>query len=270
MASSLSSDFKYLIKGQRLYDSAAKLRLPDFPAFALECLSNRNSLVYGDLYGIGEEAPTIFRRTLRYEGFSQIMGTLVKMGFFCTESTLILKDGIRPTHSIFSRTYWNQWIDEKYITDRILALGLCKDKDTAVKTTKTIIFLGFQEPTEIPSSCKSPFEVTCLRMQERLAYSKTEQDMVLLHHEVVVDYPDGHAETHRSTFLEFGRTENRKTAMAMALTVGESAATGALLLLANKIKANGVLRPIDPEVYEPGSSAPFVSKFLSREKKMLA
>ncbi|KAL3363098.1 hypothetical protein AABB24_012412 [Solanum stoloniferum] len=77
-------------------------------------------------------------------------------------------------------------IDEKYITDRILALEHCKDKDTAVKTAKTIIFLGFQEPTEIPSSCKSPFEVTCLRMEEKLAYSKTEQDMVLLHHEVVV------------------------------------------------------------------------------------
>lgn len=56
--------------GQRLYDSAAKLRLPDFPAFALECLPNRNSLVYGDLYGVGEEASTIFRGTLRYEGMS--------------------------------------------------------------------------------------------------------------------------------------------------------------------------------------------------------
>ncbi|WMV37080.1 hypothetical protein MTR67_030465 [Solanum verrucosum] len=35
------------VEGQKLYDSAAKLRLPDFPAFALECLPNRNSLVYG-------------------------------------------------------------------------------------------------------------------------------------------------------------------------------------------------------------------------------
>ncbi|XP_047249542.1 alpha-aminoadipic semialdehyde synthase isoform X5 [Capsicum annuum] len=247
------------IEGQRLYDSAAKLRLPDFPAFALECLPNRNSLVYGDLYGIGEEASTIFRGTLRYEGFSQIMGTLFKIGFFCTESNLILKDGIRPTHTAFllgllginGKILPDTVIDERYITDRILALGLCKDKETAVKTAKTIIFLGFQEPTEISSSCKSPFEVTSLRMEERLAYSKTEQDIVLLHHELIVDYPDSHTETHRSTLLALGRTENEKTTMAMALTVGIPAATGALLLLANKIKANGVLRPIDPEVYEP-------------------
>uniref|UniRef100_M0ZQL0 Aminoadipic semialdehyde synthase n=1 Tax=Solanum tuberosum TaxID=4113 RepID=M0ZQL0_SOLTU len=187
------------------------------------------------------------------------MGTLVKIGFFCTESTPIFKNGIRPTHREFllgllgisGKILRESVIDEKYITDRILALEHCKDKDTAVKTAKTIIFLGFQEPTEIPSSCKSPFEVTCLRMEEKLAYSKTEQDMVLLHHEVVVDYPDDHAEIHRSTLLAMGRTENGKTTMAMALTVGIPAATGALLLLANKIKANGVLMPIDPEVYEP-------------------
>lgn len=54
--------------GENLYDSATRLRIPDFPAFALECLPNRDSLVYGDLYGIGSEASTIFRGTLRYEG----------------------------------------------------------------------------------------------------------------------------------------------------------------------------------------------------------
>lgn len=38
-----------------------------------------------------------------------------------------------------------------------------------------IRFLGFHEPTEIPSSCQSAFDVTCYRMEERLAYSKNEQ-----------------------------------------------------------------------------------------------
>lgn len=54
--------------GDDLYDSATRFHIPDLPAFALECLPNRNSLVYGDLYGIGNEASTIFRGTLRYEG----------------------------------------------------------------------------------------------------------------------------------------------------------------------------------------------------------
>ncbi|XP_057967291.1 alpha-aminoadipic semialdehyde synthase isoform X2 [Malania oleifera] len=53
------------VNGNKLYDSAFRLRIPDFPAFALECLPNRNSLVYGNLYGIEHEASTIFRGTLR-------------------------------------------------------------------------------------------------------------------------------------------------------------------------------------------------------------
>lgn len=57
-----------LYAGDDLYDSATRFCIPDLPAFALECLPNRNSLVYGDLYGIGNEASTIFRGTLRYEG----------------------------------------------------------------------------------------------------------------------------------------------------------------------------------------------------------
>ena len=56
------------LAGKDLYDSAVRLRLPDLPAFALECIPNRNSLIYGDVYGIGHEASTIFRGTLRYEG----------------------------------------------------------------------------------------------------------------------------------------------------------------------------------------------------------
>lgn len=75
------------------------------------------------------------------------MGTLAKLGFFSTVSTLILKDGIKPTHRAFllgllgidGQIFPKPVIDEKYITDRILELGVCKDKETAVKTAKTIM-----------------------------------------------------------------------------------------------------------------------------------
>lgn len=54
--------------------------------------------------------------------------------------------------------------------------------------------------------------------------------MVLLHHEVEVEFPDGRRnENHRATLLEFGKTENEKTTTAMALTVGIPAAIGVLV-----------------------------------------
>jgi alpha-aminoadipic semialdehyde synthase len=56
------------------------------------------------------------------------------------------------------------------------------------------------------------------------------QDMVLLHHEVEVEYPDGQPnEKHQATLLEFGKVENGRSTTAMALTVGIPAAIGALV-----------------------------------------
>jgi alpha-aminoadipic semialdehyde synthase len=54
--------------------------------------------------------------------------------------------------------------------------------------------------------------------------------MVLLHHEVEIEYPDSKiTEKHRATLLEFGKTIDGKTTTAMALTVGIPAAVGALV-----------------------------------------
>ncbi|CAI9098422.1 OLC1v1035066C1 [Oldenlandia corymbosa var. corymbosa] len=248
------------VDGEQLYDSAARFRIPDLPAFALECLPNRNSLIYGELYGIANEASTIFRGTLRYEGFSAVMATLAKLGFFNTESLSSLNIGERPTHHKILLELLRQntdksdglSADEKGITERIAALGVCKDGETAVRTAKTIIFLGYHEPTEVSPSCGSIFDVTCLRMEEALAYSDKEEDMVLLYHEVEVDFPNGQpTENNKATLLEFGKTKDGRNTTAMAFTVGIPAAVGALLLLTNKIQVNGVLRPIIPEVYLP-------------------
>ncbi|KAL0346824.1 UNVERIFIED_CONTAM: Alpha-aminoadipic semialdehyde synthase [Sesamum calycinum] len=248
------------VDGDKLYDSASRLPIPDFPAFALECLPNRNSLVYGELYGIEHEASTIFRGTLRYEGFGEIMGTLARIGFFNSEANPILQNETRPTYKTFllallgchAEDSAESIVGEKLIADQIIALGLCTKRETAVKAAKTIVFLGFHEKSKIPTSCQCAFDVTCLRMEERLAYSGKEQDMVFLHHEVEVEFPNGQpTENHRATLLEFGRTQGERSYTAMALTVGIPAAIGALLLLGKNIKAKGVVRPIDPEIYVP-------------------
>ncbi|XP_022147632.1 alpha-aminoadipic semialdehyde synthase isoform X2 [Momordica charantia] len=247
------------VEGKDLYDSAVRLRLPDLPAFALEYIPNRNSLIYGDVYGIGHEASTIFRGTLRYEGFCKVMGTLAKIGFLNTEVNSFFKNRTKPLFRDFLlellkiRKESNSLsIGENDISDSIISSGLCKEKETAVKVAKTIVFLGLHEPTEIPSSCQSAFDVTCHRMEERLTYLTNEQDMVLVYHEIQVESRDGkHRECRKATLLEFGRMGNGKSTSAMALSVGIPVAIGALLLLTNRIKTRGVLRPIQPEVYNP-------------------
>jgi alpha-aminoadipic semialdehyde synthase len=54
--------------------------------------------------------------------------------------------------------------------------------------------------------------------------------MVLMHHEIEVEYPDGRpTEKHQATLLEFGKDENGQPTTAMALTVGVTAGIGALV-----------------------------------------
>lgn len=250
------------VKGENLHDSAEKFRIPDLPAFALECLPNRNSLIYGKLYGIDDEASTVFRGTLRYEGFGAIMGTLARIGLLDAEAKHpILEQKTRPTFRDFicdilkidSNARNEGRIGEKEIAKRIVELGHSKELGTASRAAKTIMFLGLFDQKEVPASCKNAFDVSCLCMEEKLAYGETEQDMVLLHHEVEIEFPkDQTTEKQAATLLEFGRNKNGKMISAMAFTVGVPAAIGALLLLTNKLQNRGVLRPIIPEVYEPG------------------
>lgn len=243
------------------------LRLPEVPAFALEHLPNRNSLMYGDLYGISKEASTVYRATLRYEGFSDIMAVLAKIGFFDAANHPLLQESNRPTYRFFLNelltvdnistptTKVNAEVsgghDDELIS-KLMIHGHCKEKEIAVKTFKTIKFLGLHEEIEIPKDCSSAFDVICQRMEQRMAYGPNEQDMVLLHHEVEVEYSDGRpTEKHQATLLEFGKVENGRSTTAMALTVGVPAAIGALLLLQNRVQRKGVIRPLEPEIYIP-------------------
>jgi alpha-aminoadipic semialdehyde synthase len=71
--------------------------------------------------------------------------------------------------------------------------------------------------------------------------------MVLLHHEVEVEYPNSQTtEKRRATLLEFGKIADGKTTTAMALTVGIPAAVGALVLLPNPFLFSKLLQTCSP------------------------
>jgi len=230
-------------------------------------------LVYGDLYGITNEASTVFRATLRYEGFSEIMSALAKLGFFNNETHPMLTQDIglnhsRPSFSMFLQellreaskdnqsqkdvTEAGDSTEQMDIANILVRVGCCKSSTSANKVAFCVRYLGLDDDSKIPEACKSAFDIICSRMEERLNYFPNEQDMVLLHHEVQVTYDDGRpSELHTATLLEFGKNENDKSESAMARTVGIPAAIGAQLLLEGKITSTGVLRPLDPEIYLP-------------------
>ena len=63
------------------------------PAFAFVAYPNRDSTPFAEYYNI-DEAETIVRGTLRYQGFPQFVEALVKMGFLDQGEKAWLKEGM--------------------------------------------------------------------------------------------------------------------------------------------------------------------------------
>ena len=75
------------------------------------------------------------------------MGTLARIGLFNTESHAVLQCAQRPTFKKFlcellhihGEIVDGILLGEKDITEKIVALGHCKEQETAVKAAKTIM-----------------------------------------------------------------------------------------------------------------------------------
>lgn len=63
------------------------------PAFSFVAFPNRNTVPFREWYRI-PEAETVIRGTLRYQGFTEFVAALIKMGWFDQERKEWLKEGI--------------------------------------------------------------------------------------------------------------------------------------------------------------------------------
>jgi spermidine synthase len=63
------------------------------PAYAFVGYPNRDSVPFGEYYKI-PEAETVLRGTLRYQGFPEFVGTLVKIGWMDATEKDWLKEGM--------------------------------------------------------------------------------------------------------------------------------------------------------------------------------
>lgn len=90
LANTLSAA-RYLNNGQLIDISSgghlmsSRKDLSFLPGFALEGFPNRDSIKYGDLYGIGSTVQTLLRGTIRYKGFSDCVKAMQTIGLLDTE-----------------------------------------------------------------------------------------------------------------------------------------------------------------------------------------
>ncbi|KAF8953537.1 hypothetical protein BGZ52_008945 [Haplosporangium bisporale] len=233
--------------------------VPIFPGFALEGVANRDSLSYAETYGLGpvDKLDTMFRGTLRYKGYADLMYSFNQLGLLNAEnspqnfgtwsqymdSLLFGQGGVSSSHDNNSRT--------AAIADR---LDLPKNHPSVGKVVDALKWLSLM-PTSTSASSGDVFTAKnsttsldsfCTLLMNKLKYLPLERDMVILHHEFGVQLKNGQEQTRTSTLVSYGTFE---TYTAMAKTVGLPAAMAAEMLLKGEIPEKGVLAPTMPHVY---------------------
>ncbi|KAJ1960973.1 hypothetical protein IWQ62_004027 [Dispira parvispora] len=249
----------FTVPGERLMASAFP-DVPLYPGFSLEGLPNRDSLKYIDTYGLGsaDAMETMFRGTLRFKGYAEVMGGLAQLGLLSLEPL--------PKEQF---TNWSAFLDyiltdhrgeslglgarEKIIGER---LGYPVTHPLVQRVMAALQWLGMMSGSnDTANTLTVPTALDGLSaiLQHQMQYSAGERDMTILYHEFVVRYPQVgqrvQQEVCTSSMVAYG-TPGGDTSMAK--TVGLPCAMATELLLRDRLShLTGVRAPIYPEVYNP-------------------
>ncbi|PIA15929.1 hypothetical protein COEREDRAFT_81639 [Coemansia reversa NRRL 1564] len=231
--------------------------VPIYPGFSFEGLANRDSLQYANIYGLDlEELDTMFRGTLRYAGYSEILDALLRLGFLSLEPSTAVE---KITASAFlTRTIGLKENQNSFA--QIAEKVAHKLNTTPSSTLVGRIMLAFEEFGMFKRSqtshnnsellaAPSALDAMAQVLHRSLKYNPGERDMVCLHHEFGIENLDGSYDIQTSSLVAYGDPKSGETAMAR--TVGVPAAIATRLLLEGAVKTRGVIRPTIPEIYNP-------------------
>ena len=227
------------VEPERLFRDMRLLHVPGAGDF--EAYPNRDSLMYRDIYRLGEEAHSVFRGTLRYIGWCNSLYNYRKIGLLDLEE----RDCAGMTYADFMRDLLDAGPDDDL---RVAAAGRMGTTPDCLPPWN-LHWLGMFSRRPLGRDRISPLDALGEIMQEKLSYQPGERDMVVLYHEFKAWFPaDDHHERLTSTMVNFGA---RYGDTSMSRSVSLPAAISARLILEGKVPQRGVLRPVHPEIYDP-------------------
>ncbi|RKP34903.1 Saccharopine dehydrogenase-domain-containing protein, partial [Dimargaris cristalligena] len=228
--------------------------VPLYTGFALEGLANRDSLQYVDTYGLGpvESMDTMFRGTLRYQGYSDLMDGLARLGLLSTDPLSTSGPAIAQLLGAANNNNHNSPQKDarvQRVRSALEWLGLLRSPNSGANGGGGI---------DLPPYTTTPptaLDGLCEVLQAKMKYGPGERDMSMLFHEFVIDV-EGQTERHTSGLVVYGSPPDEEGGVtSMAKTVGLPAAMATELILRGQLppdgRLNGVRAPIYPEVYLP-------------------
>ncbi|KAF5317612.1 hypothetical protein D9611_014870 [Ephemerocybe angulata] len=204
------------------------------PAFAFVAYPNRDSKPFREFYGI-EEAETVIRGTLRYQGFPEFIKTLVDMGFLNADEKEWLKEGASPLtwKELTQKAVGAESSNESVLIAKIKELATFPNESEAARITQGLRWIGLFSSEKLETLMK---------------YEDGERDLVMLQHKFFVEWADGSEQVLTSTMEAYG---SPKAHSAMALTVGLPCGIATQLVLDGVLNKAGVQAPYTKDVCDP-------------------
>ncbi len=207
----------------------------------LEGYPNRDSLSYLEHFGLNG-VHNMIRGTLRHPGFCETWSKVVTLGL--TNDTIHIPNlGDRSPREVVE-----MFLPIPVPPDRVEAAAtLFLELNPTGRQMENLRFLGLFD--DEPTGCAGDTAAAMLShlLETRLAPLPESRDMVIIVHEMEVEYPDSDRASERQTFtmVEYGEPMRMS---AMAKTVGMPAAIAVEMLLTGEIELRGCLLPSRPEI----------------------
>lgn len=202
--------------------------------------ANRDSLSYQEVHGL-EHVQSLVRGTLRYPGFCHLWQQIVDLGL--PNEALEVPDLGKKTWAEVTAMHFPPGSGTlRQRCGRHLGLS---EEDAALDGLE---WLGLFSEQTIDIEGQRPSQALTALLERRLPLPPQHRDMVVLHHEFEIQWPQRSAQKLASTFIHYGEPGG---ITGMAQTVGLPAALGVELILSQSELEPGVHVPVRPDLYRP-------------------
>ena len=223
-----------IIPGADLFDNCEEMEVPNMGSF--EGYPNRDSLSYIEIYDI-PETKTMLRGTFRNLGWCRTLKKIADLGLLDIEE--------RPLEGMTYADLLRELVEDG--EDLTEAVAKTCGVDPGDEVISRLKWLGLFDDRVIPSKATTTLDALCHLFEEKLQYEPGERDMIVMHHEFIVKYPDDKKRI-TSTMIDYGIPHGDSS---MSRTVALPVAIASRMILDGRIKMTGVHRPISPEIYNP-------------------
>ncbi|WP_300663536.1 saccharopine dehydrogenase family protein [Fluviicola sp.] len=205
-----------------------------------EGYANRDSLSYRAIYGL-EEIPTIYRGTLRKNGFCQAWNVFVQLGL--TDDSFVLQD----SENLTPRSFINAFLPfEETVSVEDKWANACEK--LGVTDLHKFEWLDlFDSSVKIGLKDATPAQILEKILVNKWVLEPHDKDMLVMVHQFTYSL-SGEQRFIESSMVNLG---DDPVHTAMSKTVGYPVGICAKLILQEKISQRGVLLPTKPEIYTP-------------------